>query len=159
MKNYTSGKSFRLVFAMVLAVSMALCSVAALANDTITLVWYPNESAADYEPAREEFYRLIAKATDKNVVERLTTDYAVVEIDGMRGVAVTMGMEPNKALYMAIIDAACNGGIFEDEPILEALEAEQEAQRQRENALHLKTMVQFHSMDATSFDGSGGAET
>jgi len=77
MKNYTSGKSFRLVFAMVLAMSMVLCSVAALANDTITLVWYPNESAADYEPAREEFYSLIAEATGKNVVERLTTDYAI----------------------------------------------------------------------------------
>jgi len=90
---------------------------------------------------------------------------AIVEISGVRGMAVTMGVEPGKALHMAIIDAACNCGIFEDIPTLEALEAEQEARRQRENALHLKTMVQFHSMDAVhsedvnSFSGSGGAET
>ena len=72
---------------------------------------------------------------------------AIVEIDGMRGMAVTMGGDLEKALHMAVIDAACNKGIFADEAELEALEAGQELRRQKENALHLQTMVQFHSMD------------
>lgn len=45
--------------------------------DTITLVWYPNESAEDYEVAREEYARLIAQATGKKVEQKLTTDYAI----------------------------------------------------------------------------------
>ena len=32
-------------------------------NDPITVVWYPNESSTDYEPARDEFGRLITEAT------------------------------------------------------------------------------------------------
>jgi len=43
----------------------------------ITVVWYPNESTNDYEPAREEFGRLITEATGREVVHRLTTDYVI----------------------------------------------------------------------------------
>lgn len=43
----------------------------------ITIVWYPNESAADYEPARAEFGKLVEQATGKKVEHRLTTDYAI----------------------------------------------------------------------------------
>lgn len=46
-------------------------------SDTITLVWYPNESAEDYKDARKEFGRLIEQATGKNVEQKLTTDYAI----------------------------------------------------------------------------------
>lgn len=45
--------------------------------DTITVTWYPNESAADYEPARQEFGKLIEEATGKKVEHKLTTDYAI----------------------------------------------------------------------------------
>lgn len=45
--------------------------------DTITIVWYPNESAEDYEVAREEYARLIEQATGKKVEQKLTTDYAI----------------------------------------------------------------------------------
>lgn len=45
--------------------------------DTITLVWYPNESAEDYNVAREEYARLIGQATGKKVEQKLTTDYAI----------------------------------------------------------------------------------
>lgn len=45
--------------------------------DTITIVWYPNESAEDYETAREEWGRLIEQATGKKVEQKLTTDYAI----------------------------------------------------------------------------------
>ena len=46
-------------------------------SDKIVMVWYPNESASDYEPAREEFGRLIAEATGKEVEQKLTTDYSI----------------------------------------------------------------------------------
>lgn len=46
-------------------------------SDTITLVWYPNESAEDYQGARDEFGRLIEQATGKKVEQKLTTDYAI----------------------------------------------------------------------------------
>ncbi len=45
--------------------------------DTITLVWYPNESAEDYEVAREEYARLMEQATGKKIEQKLTTDYAI----------------------------------------------------------------------------------
>jgi phosphonate transport system substrate-binding protein len=43
----------------------------------ITLVWYPNESAADYQPARDEIASLISEATGKKVEHKLTTDYSI----------------------------------------------------------------------------------
>lgn len=46
-------------------------------KDKIVMVWYPNESAEDYKPAREEFARLITKATGREVEQKLTTDYAI----------------------------------------------------------------------------------
>lgn len=45
--------------------------------DTITMVWQPNESAEDYDIARNEFARLIEQATGKKVEHQLTTDYAI----------------------------------------------------------------------------------
>ncbi len=47
------------------------------ASGTITLVWYPNESAADYQPARDEIAKLIGQATGKKVEHKLTTDYSI----------------------------------------------------------------------------------
>lgn len=46
-------------------------------SDPIVMVWYPNESAEDYAPAREEFGRLIEQATGREVEQKLTTDYAI----------------------------------------------------------------------------------
>lgn len=45
--------------------------------DTITLVWYPNESAENFEGPRDEVGKLIEKATGKKVEQKLTTDYAI----------------------------------------------------------------------------------
>jgi phosphonate transport system substrate-binding protein len=45
--------------------------------DKITLVWYPNESASDYDAARNKFAALITEATGKKVEQKLTTDYAI----------------------------------------------------------------------------------
>jgi alpha-D-ribose 1-methylphosphonate 5-triphosphate synthase subunit PhnG len=72
---------------------------------------------------------------------------ATVEIDGTRGVAVLMGDDAEKTLNMAIIDAAVNLSVFEQWDALLSLEQEQEERVQRENAMHLKTMVNFSSMD------------
>lgn len=72
---------------------------------------------------------------------------AIVELEGTKGIAVAMGDDFDKTLDMAIIDAACNKGIFSDELLLLALEKAQLEHEQRENAMHLKTMVSFNSMD------------
>lgn len=73
---------------------------------------------------------------------------AVVELDGTRGMAVTMGDQLQKVLHMAIIDAACNKGVFTGMDTLLHLEEEQIDLDMRENAMHLATMVNFTSMDA-----------
>ncbi|SKC47882.1 phosphate/phosphite/phosphonate ABC transporter substrate-binding protein [Maledivibacter halophilus] len=45
--------------------------------DTITMVWYPNESGDDLKSARDEFAKVIEEATGKKVEHKLTTDYAI----------------------------------------------------------------------------------
>ena len=79
---------------------------------------------------------------------------AAVEINGTRGISVVMcGNAENdaeKALDMAIIDAAINRGIFTEMDTLLELERQQSDQVMRENALHLKTMVNFESLDQTA---------
>lgn len=72
---------------------------------------------------------------------------ASVEIEGVKGTAVTMGDDTEKTLNMAIIDAAVNKGIFDGSDRLLELEKEQNNQEMQENAMHLKTMVNFQSMD------------
>jgi alpha-D-ribose 1-methylphosphonate 5-triphosphate synthase subunit PhnG len=72
---------------------------------------------------------------------------AAAEIDGVRGVAVLMGDDAGKVLDMAVIDAAINRGVFNGSDTLLALEREQNDLVNRENAMHLKTTVNFESMD------------
>ena len=72
---------------------------------------------------------------------------AVVEIDGVQGVAVVMGDDAERAFNIAIIDAAANKGVFTGMNTLLELEKEQNDLLMRENAMHLKTMVNFESMD------------
>jgi alpha-D-ribose 1-methylphosphonate 5-triphosphate synthase subunit PhnG len=73
---------------------------------------------------------------------------AIVEIDGTKGIAVAMGDDYEKTLDMAIIDAACNKGIFDGDPALLKLEKAQMDFEMKENAMHMKTMVNFNSMDS-----------
>lgn len=73
---------------------------------------------------------------------------AVVMVDGTRGMAVTMGDHFEKVYHMAVIDAACNQGIFAGEKRLLELEEQQITRKEKENAMHLKTMVNFQSMDS-----------
>jgi len=72
---------------------------------------------------------------------------AAVEIDGVGGTAVLMGDNTEKTLHIAIIDAAINKGVFCGMDTLLELENEQNEEEARENAMFLKTTVNFQSMD------------
>jgi alpha-D-ribose 1-methylphosphonate 5-triphosphate synthase subunit PhnG len=74
----------------------------------------------------------------------------IVELGGVKGMAVTIGDDYNKVLSMAIIDAAFNKNADEVTAIEEQLlllEQKQHEEAARENAMCLKTMVSFNSMD------------
>lgn len=73
---------------------------------------------------------------------------AAVTLDGTPGIAVTMDGTADKAIAMAVIDAAVNRGVFADEALLLALEAAQLLRDGREIAMHRQTAVHFTSMDA-----------
>ena len=73
---------------------------------------------------------------------------ATVSVDGTNGMAVTMGDDFDKTLAMAVIDGACNGGVFEDMETLLKLEKEQIDREEKENSMFHETMVNFHSMDS-----------
>lgn len=73
---------------------------------------------------------------------------AIVELEGTKGMAVLMGDDFDKVLDMAVIDAACNKGVFDQQDRLLELEAEQKLHEEKENAMFQKTMVDFHSMDS-----------
>ena len=78
---------------------------------------------------------------------------AAVEIDGVQGVSVLMGDDTEeKALNMAIIDAAVNKGVFTDMDKLAELEERQNRREMQEHAMTLKTMVNFESMDQEAPD-------
>jgi len=77
---------------------------------------------------------------------------AAVELDGTKGVAVVMDDDIEKVLDMAIIDAAVNKGVFTGMDTLITLEKVQNDRMMRENAMHLKTMVNFESMDQEAPD-------
>jgi phosphonate transport system substrate-binding protein len=91
MKTVKLFKSLTgLLLIAVLTFSMAACGSteetsgepaesgdAAASTEPIVVVWYPNESAADYQPARDEFGRLITEATGRPVEQKLTTDYSI----------------------------------------------------------------------------------
>ncbi|MFZ7134218.1 MAG: PhnD/SsuA/transferrin family substrate-binding protein [Eubacteriales bacterium] len=59
-------------------------------SDTITMVWYPNESGEDLKGAREEIGKLIEEATGKTVEHQLTTDY-VIAIEAIANGNAQMG--------------------------------------------------------------------
>ena len=77
---------------------------------------------------------------------------ATVEIEGVQGVAVTMGDDTDKVLDMAIIDAAVNMAVFSNVEKLAELEKEQNNRIMQEYAMTLNTMVNFESMDQEAPD-------
>ncbi|SMC70119.1 phosphonate C-P lyase system protein PhnG [Papillibacter cinnamivorans] len=119
--------------------------VAGLASEfkethAVTVLREPNKTLAMIrlrEPVKESLFY---------IGEAMVSE-AVVELDGTKGAAVSMGDDFDKTLDMAILDAACNRGVFHSEEALLALEQAQREAEEKENALHLKTMVSFRSMD------------
>ncbi len=107
---------------------------------SIVIIKEPNKTLAMIkmrEPVKESLF----------YIGEVLVCEAIVELDNVKGIAVTMGDDLNKTLDMAIIDAACNKGVFEDEANLLKIEMTQIELEQKENAMHLKTMVSFSSMD------------
>lgn len=75
---------------------------------------------------------------------------AIVECDSIKGMTVTMGDDFDRALYMAIIDCGFNNGFAEMTDVeaqLLTMERKQQKRIEQENAMYLKTMVSFNSMD------------
>lgn len=69
---------------LLITIAMGIATVTGLAGcsekktaDTLTIVWYPNESGGDLEAARNEIGDIIAKTTGKKIEHKLTTDYAI----------------------------------------------------------------------------------
>ena len=92
------------------------------------------------EPVRSSLYYL---------GEVMVTE-AIVECNGIKGMSVTMGDDFDRALCMAIIDCGFNNSFSEMDKITEmllTLEAKQQRLIEQENAMHLKTMVSFNTMD------------
>ena len=77
---------------------------------------------------------------------------AAVEIDGVQGISVLMGCDGEKALDMAVIDAAVNKGVFDGFEKLAELEEKQNKREMQEYVMNLKTMVNFESMDQEAPD-------
>jgi len=125
-------------------------SISSLSGDiqkdyNITIIKEPSKTLAMIkmrEPVKQSLF----------YIGEVIVSEAVVEIEGVKGMAVTMGDDTDKTLHMAIIDAAINKGIFKGMDILLALEQEQLNRVMRENAMHLKTMVNFESMDGGAPD-------
>lgn len=87
--------------------------------DTITLVWYPNESAENFTSSREELGKLIEQATGKKVEQKLTTDYAIaIESlsNGTAQIGCVMGAEgyiqaknANDAVELLFVNSGASG--------------------------------------------------
>ncbi len=123
------------------AASIARLAEELKAAHSITMVKEPNKTLTMIkmrEPVKESLF----------YIGEVLVCEAVIELDGTRGMAVTMGDDFEKVLNMAIIDAAYNRSVFERESELLRLEEEQQVAEQKENAMHMKTMVNFNSMDS-----------
>lgn len=76
---------------------------------------------------------------------------AVIEFEGAKGMALYMGDDYEKVQAMAILDGAFNKRIDEVNEIVKLLlneESKQIEMAEKENAMHLKTMVNFSSLDS-----------
>lgn len=92
-------------------------------SDTITIVWYPNESASDYDSARQHFEDLISQATGKKVEEKLTTDYNIAiealasgqaQIGGVMGaLGFIQAQQKNPDVLPLLVNSDANGTLDE----------------------------------------------
>jgi phosphonate transport system substrate-binding protein len=56
---------------------VVMASVAFAADKPLVVVWYPNNSGEDWKAARGALDDMIAKATNRQVIDKLTTDYVI----------------------------------------------------------------------------------
>lgn len=77
-------KLLLLLFVLTFSTIMTACnssgettSAGSEGKDTLTIAWLPNESGADVKAARDEFGKVIEKATGKKVEHKTTTDYLI----------------------------------------------------------------------------------
>lgn len=88
-------------------------------SDTITLVWYPNECAQNYDGARAEVGRLVEQATGKKVEQKMTTDYSIaIEslANGTAQIGCVMGAQgyieaknSNDAVELLFVNSGASG--------------------------------------------------
>ncbi|MCL2773843.1 MAG: PhnD/SsuA/transferrin family substrate-binding protein [Oscillospiraceae bacterium] len=120
MRKHLFSKAIAVIlFVTVVAMGLSACSANASDNSTsnvisgnsdtvnntqtastntkpITVVWYPNESANDYQATRDEYAALIEQATGRKTVNKLTTDYTIaIEslVSGEADIAGCMGAQ------------------------------------------------------------------
>ncbi len=77
--------------------------------------------------------------------EVIVTEVSVT-VNGVNGMAVLMGDDYEKTLAMAIIDGAVNCRYITDETQFLEWEKQQITREEKENAMFMKTMVNFNSM-------------
>ena len=79
MKHVLSAGALALSLSLVGNVVAAPAAKAAAVKDpdTITIAWLPNDSSDTLASMRDEIAKVVAKATGKKVVNKLTTDYAI----------------------------------------------------------------------------------
>lgn len=109
-------------------------------NYDVTVIKEPSKTLAMIkmrEPVRQSLF----------YIGEVIVYEAIAELNGIKGTAVTMCDDREKTLHMAVIDAAVNKGVFHGMDRLLTLEKEQLEITERENALHLKSMVNFESID------------
>jgi phosphonate transport system substrate-binding protein len=69
-----------ILFSLIISTISAIltgCGGGLSGNDTIVMVWYPNESGAELKDAREAIGEVIEEATGKRVIHKTTTDYLI----------------------------------------------------------------------------------
>lgn len=79
MKHILSASAVALTLSLIGGALSASAAKAATVKepDTLTIVWLPNDSSDTVASMRDELAKVIAKATGKKVVNKLTTDYAI----------------------------------------------------------------------------------
>jgi phosphonate transport system substrate-binding protein len=62
---------------LILAAALISAAAIAAADKPLVVVWYPNNSSDDVKGARQVLDDLISKATGRQVIDKLTTDYVI----------------------------------------------------------------------------------
>lgn len=70
-----------LLFVLLLTVGTVFAgcssSTSSQGSDTLTIAWYPNESGAELEGARDAISKVLEEATGKKIEHQMTTDYII----------------------------------------------------------------------------------